>query len=604
MRRRTLSLAVPLLVVLPGPIAPGSSVPGVEAEPASSSTRPARGAGPVRDTVAGAALDSLFLDLDRTDRPGCAVSVIRDGDVVDAGGYGMANLEYGVPIDPSSVFHVASVSKQFTAFAVGLLVADGRVSWDDGIREYVPELPDLRERITLDHLAHHTSGIRDQWELLIMAGWRWEADVVRQRDVLDVLGRQRALNFTPGTDWLYSNSGYTLLAAVVERVTGKSLREFARERIFAPLGMRRTFFRDDHETLVPDRAYAYEPDPEEGWKISIPDFAIVGASSLFTTVEDLAKWERNLRTGEVGGREALDGMLHRVRIGGESHGYAHGLFVDEHRGLRTVSHGGADAGYRSHFLRYPDQGLAVAVLCNDPGAGPADRARAVAELYLAGAFPEPAEEDAEAAREEASAREGRRRGLAEGGVPAPEQLEGLAGWYASPVNDLPIRISHAEEDGGLVLATGHRPSRPLEATSDSTFRVGGGSTTVLVPGDPDSRGAWVVLDDGAGPLRRYRRAPPADTSRAARAGYPGWYWSDELGTFYRVREADDGGIELWQRRHGALAATPMHRDAFSTYFDFLGLTFTRDREGRVEGFTLSGPRTWKVDFRRVERPAP
>ena len=614
MRRSTLSLAVALLSVVAGPVGRGSPFPSlevdavdpstrVEAGSASSSPRPVRGDVPAGDTVPGAALDSVFLDLDRTDRPGCAVSVTREGRLVAARGYGMANLEYGVPIDPSSVFHVASVSKQFTAFAVGLLAADGRVSWDDGIREYVPELPDTSERVTLDQLAHHTSGIRDQWELLIMSGWRWEADVVRQRDVLDVLGRQRSLNFTPGSDWLYSNSGYTLLAAVVERVTGKSLREFTRERIFDPLGMHRTLFRDDHQTLVPDRAFAYAPDPEEGWKISIPDFAIVGASSLFTTVEDLAKWERNLRTGQVGGPEVVDGMLHRVRIGGERHGYAHGLIVDEHRGLRTVSHAGADAGYRSHFLRYPEPGLAVAVLCNDPEAGPADRARAVAELSLADAFPEPAEDVEEAEGKEASVRE-RRPGGADVEVPASGRLDGLTGWYASPVIDLPIRISRDEEDGGLVLATGHRPSRPLEAATDSTFRVGEGSTAIVVPGDPGRRGEWVVVDDGAGPRRRYRRAPPADTSPATLAGYRGWYWSDELGTFYRVRETDDGGIELWQRRHGALALEPMHRDAFSTYFDFLGLTFTRDGDGWVEGFTLSSPRAWKVDFRRVERPAP
>lgn len=581
-------LALSLLVVLlPGELARSSPLPVGEDGSASSSVRA------VRDTAPSASLDSIFLELDRTDRPGCAVSVIRNGRVAAARGYGMANLEYGVPIQPSSVFHVASLSKQFTAFAVGLLVSDGLVSWDDSIREYVPELPDTGHRITLDHLAHHTSGIRDQWELLIMAGWRWEADVVRQRDVLDVLGRQRDLNFTPGTDFLYSNSGYTLLAAVVERVTGKSLREFSRERIFDPLGMERTVFRDDHQALVPDRAYAYAPDSADGWKISIPDFAIVGASSLFTTVEDLAEWERNLRTGEVGGREVVEGMLHRIRIGDERHGYAHGLVVDEHRGLRTVSHGGADAGYRSHFLRYPDQDLAVAVLCNDPEAGPGDRAEEVAELYLAGEFPEPQEEEAEAPGT---------------GLPEDAPLASLAGWYASPVNDLPVRISYDDEDDGLTLATGNRPSRPLEATSDSTFQLDAGGplqpTTIHVPGDREEWGRAVVVDDGAGPARRYRRAPAADTSRAALAEYVGWYWSDELGTFYQVRRAEDGGIELWQRRHGALAATPMHRNAFSTYSDFLGLTFTRDEEEHVDGFTLSGPRTWKVTFRRVERPAP
>lgn len=549
-----------------------------------------------------AVLDSVFQDLDSTHRPGCAVSVTRDGELVAARGYGMANLEYGVPIGPSSVFHVASVSKQFTAFAVELLVAEGRVSWDDDIREYVPELPDLGHRVTLDHLVHHTSGVRDQWELLIMAGWRWEADVVRQRDALDLLRRQRALNFEPGSDWLYSNSGYTLLATVVERVTGRSLRAFADERIFGPLGMDRTFFRDDHEALVPGRAYAYAPDADAagGWKISIPDFAIVGASALFTTVEDLAKWDRSLRTGELG-RAAVDGMLHRVAIGGEPraapHGYAHGLFVGEERGVGTVSHGGADAGYRSHVLRYPDHGLAVAVLCNEPRANPGGRARRVAELWLADALePEPAgtplPDDAPLPDYAA--------------LPDDAALDRLAGWYASPVNDLPLRIAR-DDDGGLTVATGSRSPVPLRPESDSTFRIGSGSSRVLVPGGLLAReglGDAVVVDDAVGAPLRYVRAAPADTSPDALAEYEGWYWSDELGVFYQVRRAEDGGLEFWQRRHGALAATPMHRDAFSTYYGFLGITFARDEADRVAGFTMSGGRTWSVGFRRVERPAP
>ena len=563
--------------------------PGAPASPA-----PARAQSPAPNPQPEA-LDSVFSDLDRTNRPGCAVSVTRDGGLVAARGYGMANLEYGVPIGPSSVFHVASVSKQFTAYAVELLVAEGRVSWDDDIREYEPDLPDLGRRITLDQLVHHTSGVRDQWELLIMGGWRWEADVVRQRDALDMLRRQRALNFEPGSDWLYSNSGYTLLAAVVERVTGKSLRSFAEERIFGPLGMDRTLFRDDHEAVVPDRAYAYARDRDApgGWKTSIPDFAIVGASSLFTTAEDMAKWERHLRRGEATGDPAVMGMLHRVAIGGEQHGYAHGLFMGDDRGAPTVSHGGADAGYRSHFLRYPDHRLAVAVLCNDPGADPGGRARRVAGLWLTDAMAE-----AEAGDEE--------RGAGDVARWDDASLDRLVGWYASPVNDLPLRIAR-DEEGGLTVATGNRGGPPMIPESDSTFRVGNGSTRVIVPGGLRARGALaeaVVVDDGVGAPLRYARAAPPDTSAGALAEYEGWYWSDELGVFYQVRRTDDGGLELWQRRHGALAARPMHRDAFSTYFDFLGLTFSRDEGGRVDGFTMSGPRTWRVAFRRVERGAP
>ena len=258
--------------------------------------------------------------------PGCAVSVMRGGDILFAKGYGDANLEYDVPITPSSVFHVASVSKQFTALAVALLVADGRVSWDDDIRRYVPELPDLGEPITLRHLAHHTSGIRDQWSLLQMAGWRWEGDVITQGDVLDLLSRQTAVHFPPGSRYLYSNSGYTLLAVVVERVSGRTLREFTTTRLFEPLGMTQTTFRDDHTMIVRNRAYAYESGRTGGYRLSIPDFAVVGASSLFTTVRDLARWNRNFRTGEVDGRGVLRQLQERGALaGGARISYGFGL---------------------------------------------------------------------------------------------------------------------------------------------------------------------------------------------------------------------------------------------------------------------------------------
>ena len=199
-------------------------------------------------------VDALFARWAGPGTPGCAVGVARGGELLFAKGYGVANLEYDVPITPSTVFHVASVSKQFTALALGLLVADGEVAWDDDIRRYVPELPDLGAPITLRHLVHHTSGLRDQWAMLQMAGWRWGGDVIRQADVLDLLSRQTALNFAPGTDYVYSNSGYTLLAVVVERVSGQTLRAFTSARLFRPLGMTRTVLRDDHTMLVRDRA--------------------------------------------------------------------------------------------------------------------------------------------------------------------------------------------------------------------------------------------------------------------------------------------------------------------------------------------------------------
>ena len=195
-------------------------------------------------------VDEVFVDRDSPDSPGCAVSVMEDGAIVYKRGYGMANLEYGVPITPSSIFHVASVSKQFTAFALLLLAEEGKLSLDDDVREYVEEVPDFETTLTIRQLIHHTSGLRDQWSLLRLAGWRFEADVITQGDVLDITSRQTSLNFNPGDEYLYSNTGYTLLAVIVERISGQSLRDFTEERIFEPLGMDDTHFHDDHRMIV------------------------------------------------------------------------------------------------------------------------------------------------------------------------------------------------------------------------------------------------------------------------------------------------------------------------------------------------------------------
>ena len=385
--------------------------------------------------AAEARVDQVFARWDRLDTPGCAVSVMRDGSVVYARGYGSANLEYDIPITPSSVFHVASISKQFTAMAVALLVSEGRVSWDDDIRRYVPEVPDFGFLITLRHLAHHTSGLRDQWSLLRMAGWRWEEDVVRQADVLDVTSRQRALNFEPGTEFLYSNTGYTLLAVVVKRVSGQSLREFTEARIFAPLGMTATAFQDDHTALVRNRAYAYVRGDEGRYRVSIPDFDTVGATSLQTTVEDLARWDRNFYTAEVGGREVLADLHRRGTLRGDRViSYAVGLAHGVYKGHATVGHGGADAGYRAEFLRFPDKRLSVAVLCNFPSSDPDRLVRAVADAYLE---PTGSVEAAAVAASSAVA-----SGLTVSRpVEADETLAELSGFYRRVESDTPLHLA-------------------------------------------------------------------------------------------------------------------------------------------------------------------
>ena len=601
-------------------------------------------AGPPAGSPAATAarVDAIFAPWAAPDGPGCAVSVMEGGDIVLARGYGAANLEYDIPITPASVFHVASVSKQFTALAVALLADEGRLSWDDDVRRYVPELPDYGAPITLRHLAQHTSGVRDQWSLLQMAGWRWGGDVVTQDDVLDLLSRQAALHFRPGTEHLYSNSGYTLLAVVVERVSGQSLRAFTRDRVFEPLGMARTTFRDDHTLLVRDRAYAYEADRAGGYRLSIPDFAVAGASSLFTTVEDLARWNRNFRTGEVGGRHVVRQLQEVTTLaGGAQVSYAFGLVHGTHRGRRTVGHGGTDAGYRSEFLRFPVEDVAVAVLCNVRTTDPARLARDVADAVLPALLaaranrPERGDATAEVARERSPARRG---APAAGPQPAasadadaiptvaagaeiatgpasatlpPAELAALAGYYTHPESDIPLHL--VLRGSHLALLAGGRGQRLLPL-GGPRFRLAGTTTEVELAAAPTGRARTDGGPRGGGRTERgptlrlggwepreYDRAAPVRPSAERLAEYAGAYHSADLDVVYRLR-SEDRRLILRHRKLGDVRLTPTFDDGF--YGGGWYLTFDRARDGRVRGFTMSSPRARKVRFRSQPAAAP
>ena len=548
--------------------------------------------------VAEARVDQVFAQWDRPDTPGCAVSVMRDGTVVYAHGYGSANLEYDIPITPSSVFHVASISKQFTAMAVALLVSEGRVSWDDDIRRYVPEVPDFGSPITLRHLAHHTSGLRDQWSLLRMAGWRWEEDVVRQADVLDVTSRQRTLNFEPGAEFLYSNTGYTLLAVVVKRVSGQSLRQFTEARIFAPLGMTATVFQDDHTALVRNRAYAYVQGDDGGYRLSIPDFDTVGATSLHTTVEDLARWDRNFYTAEVGGRDVLADLHRRGTLRGDRViSYAAGLAHGVYRGHATVGHGGADAGYRPEFLRFPDRRLSVAVLCNFPSSDPDRLVRAVADAYLE---PIGLDEEASIPPSSPSAASDGRPGASGLTVSPPasaveaketltdEALEEFTGFYRRGESDTPLNL--IMRDGALTLLDGGSASRFVPIGPDQ-FRLDGSSTVGTF-----DRSDGVATLRLSGPVEgTYRQQPRWRPSVAELASFAGTYYSVELAVQYMLA-VDDGRLVAWQRRLGTLPLAPTYPDGFFTSGFYLA--FTQGADGAVDGFTMSTARAWKIRFDR------
>lgn len=399
-------------------------------------------------------IDAVFADLDRPGSPGASVAVIRDGDIVYSRGYGEAQIEHGIPVTPHTVFHVASVSKQFAAMAVTLLAADGALSLDDPVRTHLPYVPEFEDTPTVRQMIHHTSGIRDQWQLLAMSGWRLD-DVITTEQILGLMARQQELNFVPGAEYLYSNMGYTLLGQTVEAVSGMTLVEFTQARIFAPLGMDRTHFHDDHEHMVPDRAYSYAPlqppadaDPEPAdadpaaagaprYRKAVLSYANAGATSLFTTAEDLARWLDNFRHATVGGPEVMRTMLSRgVLNNGDTIPYAHGLSMGEYRGLQTIGHGGADAGFRTQVQWFPEAETGVVVLTNVANGNPAGRARDVADVVLAGSFPEEEGEEGDAppAADDAAPPE----------TPGPAVLAQYAGTWYSPELDALYHLSVSE----------------------------------------------------------------------------------------------------------------------------------------------------------------
>jgi len=334
-------------------------------------------------------VDAVFADVAKPGSPGCALAVFRDGRIAYERGYGMADLEHDVPITPSSVFYVGSLSKQFTAFAAALAASEGRLSLDDEVRKWIPELPEYGSRLTVRHLVHHTSGLRDYNTLFDIAGRRND-EAFDNQTVLRIVARQRALNFRPGEEYLYSNSGYVLLSLIVERALGMPLAEFAKAWMFQPLGMRDTQFYDDVTRLVKNRAFAFDRTSSGDWRDNTPHSQRTGAGGVLTTVRDLLAWDNNFYEPKVGTR-ALISQVHEIGAlnSGKALTYAYGLQIGQYRGQRLVEHGGSLGGYRAHLMRLPDERTSVACLCNFGASNPGARARRVADEVLRDRFSQP-----------------------------------------------------------------------------------------------------------------------------------------------------------------------------------------------------------------------
>jgi CubicO group peptidase (beta-lactamase class C family) len=469
-----------------------------------------------------ARVDRIFAAYDRDDAPGCAVGVIEGGKLTYARGYGSAQLEHGVRITPSTTFYLASTAKQFTAYSVLLLERDGKLALDDDVRRYIPELAPFADPITIRQLLHHTSGLRDYFGLFALRGWQYD-ELLTPEELLTLVARQRTLNFVPGQHHLYSNTGYALLALVVQRVSGRSLRDFADERIFRPLGMSSTQFRDDHRRLVRRRAAGYDRT-SAGFEQSEPAFDVVGDGGLFSTVEDLARWDANFYEPKVGDRATLARLLQRgVLASGDTIFYAAGVGHGTYRGAQTLSHPGAYAGYRAELMRFPTYGLSVAVLCNRGDANPTLLAEQVADVYLGDALTDDA--PVRVTNVSASASLDRRA------------VSRLAGLYWSEDDESVFRI--VAGDGALRVGT----SDPLQPVAPLVFAVAGTPTRYRF--DTTSTPSAVVVSRFGLPDQRFEVVDSATADAQTIDHLLGRYRSDEIGVQMTVQLTEGKPSVRW-----------------------------------------------------------
>jgi CubicO group peptidase (beta-lactamase class C family) len=499
--------------------------------------------------------------------PGCAVGVSTDGTPALAKGYGMADLEHDVKISPETIFEAGSVSKQFTAAAVLLLAREGKLSLDDQVRTYIPELPEYPPPpgidtpghdatsptpqvakagpapLTIRHMLNHTSGLRDWGSVAAIGGWPRTSRVHTQAHVLDIVSRQRATNFTPGTQWSYSNTGFNLAAIIVARVSKMSFAEFSRTRLFAPLGMTQTSWRDDYTRIVKGRAMAYNVKGD-GFHTLMPFENVYGNGGLLTTVGDLLKWNENFVTPVVGDASSLAEQQQRGRFNdGRAHGYGLGLFVGAYKGLREVYHSGSTAGYQAFLTRFPDERVSVAVLCNTSSAQATQYAHAVADAYLGGRLKlAPSTPTLTAA-----------------------QLEHAAGMYRSTTTGLP-----------LVVGGDRDTLRGRTWTFD-----GHGSATAT---------------DAYGTIEAYDRVAPSKPTAGQLGQLAGTYASNEA-EIVVTAAMENGALVLKHRPDVTITLTPVYADVFAA--GPLGtVIFRRDATGRATEFSVVQDRVWDLRFSR------
>jgi len=524
-------------------------------------------------------IDSLFSQWNKTSSPGCAVGVVSNDSLIFSKGYGMANLEYGVPITPQTIFHIASVSKQFTAYSILLLEKQGKLNLDDDIRKYLNWFPDLKEKITIRNLLNHTSGVRDQWELLAIAGTRLD-DVITQDQIIKILAKQQALNFKPGTDWSYSNSGFTLLAEIVRSVSGQTLRQFADSAIFKPLGMKNTHFHDDYTEIEPNRSYSYFTPQKDHYVNAVLSYSNVGATSLFTNIDDMSKWIMNFYTPSVGGQKEIQELTEPALVnGGKVRNYAKGIVADSIYGRQRYQHGGGDAGYKTFISVFPEQRMGFIVFSNLGDVDAQRKNEQLAALFI---------KDSSVKRSKSSHRDSAQAILTDTTI-----LQNYTGNY---IADDATRFAFTIKDHKFYAITPDRKYHLLITAGTDTWQLFADTTLRFIfsgmgAGHPVTEEIWPVGNH----LHWERYDTAAKTDRQL-AEYTGTYYCPELDCSYRI-SLKDHRLSLSNAKYNDSPLTLYGSDHLTCDFWWMNhLHIIRNAKNQITGFELNGNRVMHLRF--------
>lgn len=558
-------------------------------------------------------MGELLSRFEQAAAPGAALTVIKDGEALFTGAFGKANLEYDIDITPQTVFGVASVSKQFTAFAIAMLADQGKLSLNDDIRKHLPEVPDLGETVTIRHLIHHTSGLPDELGMLRLAGWRFD-DPITNADVMAIVSRLDALDYTPGDRHIYSNTNYTVLAAIIERVTGTSFAAWTQANLFEPLGMHSTRFVDAMEALVPNRAMNYDRD-EADTLVRRPDVWFnVGPGGLYSTVEDLAIWAQNLTTGKVGGKAVIEQMRKADSLNdGTSLDYAFGLVHGEDQGLRMISHGGSAPGLQSNLRLYPDQNVAIIALSNSGGGLMRlhDLVQQTADFHLGDEMQQP-DMASGGGRMMMITEEQLNAEVTSSYEPNLDRFDAYTGTYEVAEGEgLLSRLLLVTREGNqLRMAFGEPPGMPLVPIAEDRFRMHplNFEITFHIGEAGETPGlTFHVTEDSFGDEEPHDlqgiKHQKVDRSPQSLSAYRGTYYSPVLETYYRVTVEDDH-LAITHQRHGTLHLKQLAPNEFlaDTHI-FTNVSFARDETDRVVSVRLKGF-SWSSSavLHRVELP--